>query len=315
MRLLALAGGEHARHRRACGSDDESDERLRTDDHGRRRPRRRPQPVATEAGRSVVDLCRASARTRSSIQTDWNPEAEHGVLYQMLGGRRRDRRRQEVGQRPADGRRGRHRRRARGPRRRSGDRLPDRHLADVPGRRHHSSATSTPTRRSRTRPRFPTVAIVAPLRDEPADDHVGPGHLPGRRDDRRPRRGRRASSATSRRGLHGVPRSATGILDQGSGRRLLRRHPGAVRRRRGQGRPAGLRLGRAVHLRERGRRLGQGRSPTQLHQRRGLEQLRRGDRDQAGEHRPPRPTASPSWSRSSSRRRSTTWPIRQRPTP
>ena len=40
------------------------------------------------------------------------------------------------------------------------------------------------------------------------------------------------------------------------GRRLVRRHPGALRRRSGRVGAAGLRLGRAVHLRERDRRTG-----------------------------------------------------------
>ena len=35
------------------------------------------------------------------------------------------------------------------------------------------------------------------MREEPADDHVGPGDVPGRHDDRRPRQGRRSRSATS----------------------------------------------------------------------------------------------------------------------
>ena len=42
----------------------------------------------------------------------------------------------------------------------------------------------------------------------------------------------------------------------------LRRHAGQLHRRRGRRRPAGLRLGRAVHLRERGRRTGASRSRT-----------------------------------------------------
>ena len=51
---------------------------------------------------------------------------------------------------------------------------------------------------------FPTVAVMAGHGEEPADDHVGPGDVPRRRDDRRPRRGRHPRPLLRWRGLHGL---------------------------------------------------------------------------------------------------------------
>jgi len=42
-------------------------------------------PDATAAAATGVDLVAAGCPTTVSIQTDWNPEAEHGNLYQLVG--------------------------------------------------------------------------------------------------------------------------------------------------------------------------------------------------------------------------------------
>ena len=92
----------------ACGDDDE-DATTATDATEAPRPPREPagtepaatEPAATEppaprpAGTRAADTDRSGGRRRvprrrlpgrsSSIQTDWNPEAEHGWIYEMVG--------------------------------------------------------------------------------------------------------------------------------------------------------------------------------------------------------------------------------------
>ena len=72
----------------ACGSD----KKESADDDGRRHHGRRREPPT--AGRRPDDRRRTGGGVsprrrlpgrRSAIQTDWNPEAEHGFLYQMIG--------------------------------------------------------------------------------------------------------------------------------------------------------------------------------------------------------------------------------------
>ena len=95
----------------------------------------------------------------------------------------------------------------RGPRRRAGHRLPGGQRADVLRRRHHP-------RLRRHRRGDPAVGRAAdrrrprPAGEVPADDHVGPGDLPGRHGDRRPGRHRRHGALLRGLGLHGLPRSA-----------------------------------------------------------------------------------------------------------
>ena len=100
-----------------------------------------------------------------------------------------------------------------------------------------------------------------PARDQPADHLLGPRDVPGRRDARRPRRGGRDDQRLRRRHVRRRVRRR-GHLERGPGRPVLRRQPGPLHRRGRRDRPAGLRLGRAVHLRERVRGVGQaGRLP------------------------------------------------------
>ena len=138
------------RHRRETTAAADSTPAETTPPAERRqpRPRQAKPPLPPKAERSP-----ASAPRPSTIQTDWNPEAEHGFLYQMIGedyaidkGKAsRDR----FADRPAGER---HRRRAS----RSAPEV--RPSASRPSRRSCTptttscSATSTPTRRSRTRP-------------------------------------------------------------------------------------------------------------------------------------------------------------------
>ena len=126
----------------------------------------------------------------------------------------------------------------------------------VQRRLDHSSATSTPTRRSRTPRSSPPSPSYVGHGEEPADDHVGPGDVPGRAH-ASPTSARPACSIRYFGGAAYMEYfTQSGILSARPGRRQLRRR----RRRRssppGQGRPAGLRLGRAVHLRARGARTG-----------------------------------------------------------
>ena len=218
-----------------------------------------------------------------NIQTDWMPEAEHGFLYQMIGDGYTIDTEQGRRHRPADRpHRPRHGRQVLGPLRRRGAELLAGHPDHVPGRQ--------PAPRLRVHRRGDPVLRQLPdrggrvgLREEPADDHVGPGHVPRRQGHRRPRQGQGQDPLLRRRRVHGLP-DRQRRAEQGPGRRLLHRRPVAVRRRRGQVGPAGLRLGRAVHLRARDRGLDEA-GQVPVHQRRRLEELRRVDRHEAREHR------------------------------
>ena len=215
----------------------------------------------------------------------------------MIGDGLHDRQGQGLRHRPADRRRRqRHRREASSPLRRPGSGFQtvthaacttttDILLGYVYTDEAIQNSADVPDRRHRVR-----------LREEPADDHVGSGDVPRRRPDRRPRHRPVSWSATSAARRTWTTSPAPGILERRPGRRLVRRRPGAVHRRRGQVGPAGLRLGRAVHLRERGRRLGKPVTYQYINDV-GWEQLRRVDRHEAGEHRPSTPTASRSWCR------------------
>ena len=245
----------------------------------RRRVRRRPRPPAASTSP------RPAARRTIVIQTDWNPEAEHGHLYELLGADSTI----DAGKKSVSGplmlERRVHRRQRRDPLRRPGDRLPDRDAARCTPTPTSPSATSPPTRPSQlsaehARPRpssrrwtknpqmimwdpatYPDVKTIADLGKTGAvvryfggsaymDYLIGAGILPSDQ----------------------VDGSYDGT-------------PAELRRRRRQGRPAGLRLGRAVHLRERGHRPGASRSSYQLIHDAGYPIYAVGD---VGPHRRPR---------------------------
>ena len=140
-------------------------------------------------------------------------------------------------------------------------RLPDRHVADLYQDEDILLGYVYTDEAIQNSGNFPTVAIESGYGEEPADDHVGSGDVPGRR---------RASPTSARqgqdpllrrRGVHGLLRPER-RASAGSGRRQLHGRPATVRRRRGQAGAAGLRLGRAVQLRERDRRMEASRSRT-----------------------------------------------------
>ena len=132
--------------------------RRRIDATDRRRPRRRPTTTGdaastTGAGDRRGARSRASARRPSSSRPTGTRRPSTAGSTSMIGDDYDDRQGRRLGDRAARrvGRR-RHRRRHRDPLRRPGDRLPDGDVAAVHRRRASCSATSTPTRRSRTRP-------------------------------------------------------------------------------------------------------------------------------------------------------------------
>ena len=149
-------------------------------------------------------------------------------------------------------------------------------------RRHPVSATSTPTRRSRTRPTFPTVAIESGLREEPADDHVGSDDLSRRRPS--PISARKASrSATSVAPPTWTTSRRAGVLETGQVDGSYNGTPALFIADEGKSAQQGfgsaepyLYENEIDGLEEAGR--------VRVHQRRRLEELRRVDRDQAGEH-------------------------------
>ena len=121
------------------------------------------------------------------------------------------------------------------------------------------SATPPPTKPSRTTTSIPTTAFVAPLEINPQIIMWDPDDLPRRRDDRRPRHAKDGDGVTIRssRPAPTCSSSSPTAGHRGAARRQLRRRPLGVHRRERRHRPAGLRLGRAVQLRERLHRLGQ----------------------------------------------------------
>ena len=215
----------------ACGDDDDaSDATERAGRHrgrGPRRPRpaptrrpstrrptpprptrprtspRTPTPTRRPRRRRATSTCRPTARPPSIIQTDWYPEAEHGWIYQMVGdGYTIDKDAVSVTG-PLVRRRRRDRRGHRDPLRRPGHRQPDGDVAAV-HRRRHPARLRVHRRGHPERRRVPDHGGHGGHGEEPADDHVGPGDVPRRRDDRRPRRGGRPGPLLRRRGVHGV---------------------------------------------------------------------------------------------------------------
>ena len=281
----------------ACGGDDDEGAATVPTTAGRRSRRR--------AARRPPTAWRASARTTIVIQTDWFPEAEHGAPLPAGGRQPHDRRLEEGREGPAGGLRA-----AATPAstieiRTGGPAIgfqqvvsqlkadPDILLGYIATDEAIENYADVPTK-----------AIVAPLEIDPQIIMWDPAHLSRRPDDRRPRAQGRPDPLLRDRRLHAVP-GQLGPGEAGPARRLLRRLPGRVHRPGRQDRPAGLRLLRALHLREADARVGQaGRLPA--HPRRRLDAVRRA----AGRRRRTSSTSTRSASRSScrscSRPRSTT---------
>ena len=184
------------------------------------------------------------------MQQDWQPEAEHGAMYSLVGpGYTVDTNTKSVtgplvAQGVDTGVEG------RGALRRPQHRVQARPGADVRRRQDHVRG-----RQHRRRHRAGREAAAHGGRDladdgEPADPHVGPGELPGADDDQAGRRDRRDDRDLGR----GAARAAgvAGHHQEVAVRPELRRLAVPVRLR-PEDRPAGLRHGRALHLRERDR--------------------------------------------------------------
>ena len=156
----------------------------------RRRRRRAATAAAVRSARSGVDLSGVCPET-VVIQTDWNPEAEHGWLYQLVGddprideGRRRR-------HRAARRRRRRHRRRHRDPLRRPGDRLPDGDVAAL-HRRRHPARLRLHRRGDPDLGRVPDRRrVMSGMEKNPQMIMWDPATYPDVADHRRPRQGRR----------------------------------------------------------------------------------------------------------------------------
>ncbi len=103
------------------------------------------------------------------------------------------------------------------------------------------SATSTPTRRSRTPTSSRPSRSSSGFNKNPQMIMWDPATYPDVKTHRRPRQDQGHRPLLQGRCLHGLLHLDR-HPEQGPGRRLLRRHAGAVHRRPGQGRPAGLRL-------------------------------------------------------------------------
>ena len=256
--------------------------------HGQRSGRRRRRPVGRVPGqRRHPDRLVPRVGVRRHLQPD--RARVHG------------RRREQGGVRPALLARPAHRGERRGPlgwpghRRRPRDR-------GLQRRRHHAGV------RHHRRP-DPVVDQHAAAvgrrspRDQPADDHVGPGHLPRRAHPRRPRHRGHHDQHLRRLDLRrGVGRRRG--VERGPGRPELRRRPEPVHRRGRPHRPAGLRLVRAVRLRAHLHRLGQaGRLPVAP--RRRVPELPRDAGHPRRRPRIPDARAWRSWCRWCSSRRST----------
>ena len=148
-----------------------------------------------------------------------------------------------------------HGREDRDPLRRAGHRLPAGDVAALRRPGHHARL-----RLHRRGPAalgdYPTKAVVAPLNINPQIIMWDPATYPDVKAIKDLKPLGVEGPVLRRRRLHGLP-DPERPAGQGPDRRLLRRHPGQLRGRRRQGRPAGLRLGRAVLLREGAEGLGQ----------------------------------------------------------
>ena len=200
-------------------------------------PTPRPRPPTPAQRRPPAVLWRMSARTRSSSRPTGCPEAEHGFLYQLIGDGYDDRQGQGLRHRPADRfRRQRHGRQAR----RSAPVARPATSTAVSTIMYNDEAscwaTSTPTRRSRTPPSNPTVAIESGFKKNPQMIMWDPASYPDVTDDRRSRQDRHARPLLQRRGVHGLLHRApaSSKADQVDG--SYERRPEPLHRRRGQGR-------------------------------------------------------------------------------
>ena len=130
------------RLRHHCRSPGHDRRRDHSGDHGRRDAGHDGVDIGDDGpgGRRGRPLGRLP-RTRSSIQTDWFPESEHGGLYEMMGDGYTVDTGQHAGQGHADGRRPGHRHRPRDPHGRPGDRLP----SAVASRSTPTTASTSPT--------------------------------------------------------------------------------------------------------------------------------------------------------------------------
>ena len=187
-------GGRH--HHGRHGRGHHRGLRRRLADPGGRRGRR---PVGRLPGHGRSSRPTGTPRPSTAGSTRWSATATRSTRTPCRSPARSSRRRR------------RHRRGHRDPLRRPGHRQPDGHVAAV-HRRRHPARLRLHRRGHPERRRVPDRGGHGGHGEEPADDHVGPGDVPRRRDDRRPRQGRASSSATSaaRRTWTSSPR--TGIL-------------------------------------------------------------------------------------------------------
>ena len=199
------------------------------------------------------------------------------------------------------------------PLRRAGDRLPDRDVAAVRPTTRSCSATSTPTRRSRTPRQFPTVAVYSGMEKNPQMIMWDPATYPDVAHHRRPRHGRRARSATSaaRRTWSTSSRAASCRADQVDG--SYDGTPAAFVAAGGADAQQGFGSAEPYIYEHEVAGLDEaGRLP--VHQRRRLGELRRVDRVDAGEPRAVRRLLRPAGADHPAVERSTTSPTRPRPT-
>ena len=189
------------------------------------------------------------------IQTDWNPESEHGGLYQLVGSDYSV----DAGSKTVSG-----------PSSRTatdtGVKLEIRSGGPAIGFQPVTSQMYTDDAITlgyvgtdeaiQTRPTSRRPRSFAPLENNPQMIMWDPATYPDVKAS--PTSARRTSTVRYFDGAAymELPDGA-GILKETRSTAATTARPGQLRRRRRQGRPAGLRHRRAVHLRERGRRLGQ----------------------------------------------------------
>ena len=235
--------------------------------------------TAAAGGVDLSDVCPATV----VVQTDWNPEADHGHLYELVGkGYTVDANQKSVtGDLVAGGK----------P---TGVKIEVRAGGPAIGFTQASAQMYQDTSITlgyvstdeavQLSDKFPTTAVFAENDKSPMMVMWDPATYP---------------DVTDIKGLGAALKESGGVIRYFNGaaymsyldrlgrarpvghRRQLRRHPGQLRRRPGQGRAAGLRDRRAVHLRERGHGLGQARQARD-HLRRRLPVLPRGH---VGPHR------------------------------